>query len=489
MSRRTAPDAAATTSDATTTATPAPTEAPSPADPRWLLPMVAIATVTSTVYLSLHSRTDPDTWWNLRAGQYLLDTGRFVGPEPWVRFTTRPFVLTEWLGDVAGASLYGWLGVPALAWMLGACVLGLVGTMLIAARRLADVVPAVIAVLAGLVVAAGSLSQRPQAISFVFVMVTVIAWWRTASDLRPRWWLVPLTWVWACLHGFWLFGPVVGAAMTVGFLLDHRLDRRGFLRLSGLVGASVLAAGLTPVGPRLLTLPFQVRSAAARWVQEWQPSDTHAAATITALVMISGVVLIWLRRPEPPPWWQIGQLALALVLSLAYARLLSVAACLLVPLLADALQSRHPHPAVVASRGERKLWAGLFVAGAVTTAALAPVFAGEPHGVPVKLSRQVSAIPAGAVVFDDYGMGSWLLWSARQVTPVIDGRIELYDQKYVEDYANALRVGPGWSDFLAHTGATYALVADQSPISTALTDRLHWQTLGRDADFTLMQAP
>lgn len=488
MTRRAGADAPATAPDAMATETPATDDAPSPADPQWLLPSIAIATVTVTVFLSLNSRTDLDTWWNLRAGQYLLDTGHFAGPEPWVRFATRPFVLTEWLGDVAGATLYGLFGLPALAWMLGVCILALVASMLVAARRVADVVPAVIAVLAGLVIAAGSLSQRPQAVSFVFVMITVIAWWRTTSDLRARWWLVPLTWVWACLHGFWLFGPVVGAAMVVGLLLDRRLDRRSLLSLSGLVGASVLAAGLTPVGPRLLTLPFQVHSAAAGLVQEWQPSNTHNPITVMALVVISGIALIWLRRRVAPPWWQVGQLALALVLSLVYARLLSVAACLLVPLLASALQSRHPHGASVARRSERRLWAGLFVAAAIGIAALSPVFAGKPHGVPVHLSSQLSAIPAGSVVFDDYGIGGWLLWSARQVTPVIDSRIELYDPKYVEDYGNVLRVGAGWSDFLTHTGATYALVADQSPISTALTEQLHWRTLGRDAGFVLMQA-
>ncbi|MGV8954548.1 MAG: hypothetical protein ACOH2M_25855 [Cypionkella sp.] len=464
-----------------------PQGATAPPDPRWLLPAVATTTVTLTVFLALHSRTDPDTWWNLRAGQHLLETGRFVGPEPWVKFATRPFVLTEWLGDVLGASFYGWFGLPAIAWMLALCILGLAGSMLFAARRVADVVPAVIATLAGLVVAAGSLSQRPQAVSFVLVMVTVIAWWRTATDLRPRWWLVPLTWVWACLHGFWLFGPVVGAAMVVGLLLDRRLDRQTFMRLTGMVGASILAAGLTPVGPRLLALPFQVHSAAAGMVQEWQPSNTHSPATVMALVMISGVTLIWLRRSGSPPWWQVGQLALALVLSLAYVRLLSVAACLLVPLLANALQSRHPHPARGAPQGERRLWAGLFVAAAIATAALAPVFAGEPHGVPVKLSSQLSAIPAGSVVFNDYLMGSWLLWSTRQITPVIDGRIELYEQKYVEDYVAALSVGPGWSSFLTHTGATYALVADQSPISAAMSEQLHWRVLGRDHGYVLMQ--
>ena len=257
--------------------------------------------------------------------------------------------------------------------MLGVCIRDLVAARLVAARGVADVVPAGIAGLEGLVIAAGSLSQRPQAVSFVFVMITVMAWWRTTSDLRARWWLVPLTWVWACLHGFWLFGPVLGAAMVVGLLLDRRLDRRSLLSLSGVVGASVLAAGLTPVGPRLLTLPFQVHSAPAGLVQEWQPSNTHNPITVMALVVISGIALIWLRRRVAPPWWQVGQLALALVLSLVYARLLSVAACLLVPLLASSLRSHHPHALSVSPPTPPRLCAGLLVPPAIAVPDTSPV--------------------------------------------------------------------------------------------------------------------
>lgn len=48
---------------------------------------------------------------------------------------------------------------------------------------------------------------------------------------------------------------------------------------------------------------------------------------------------------------------------------------------------------------------------------------------------------------------------------------------------------PGWSDFLTHTRAACAVVDAQPPTSTALTDCLHWQPLGRDASFILIQAP
>ncbi len=104
MTRRTAPDPQATPPDAVATGMPAPRETTSPADHRRLLPSVALITGAVTAFMSLNHRSDPDTRWNLRAGQSVLDTGRFVGPEPWVRFAARPFVLTEWPSD-AGFSL------------------------------------------------------------------------------------------------------------------------------------------------------------------------------------------------------------------------------------------------------------------------------------------------------------------------------------------------------------------------------------------------
>ena len=48
--------------------------------------------------------------------------------------------------------------------------------------------------------------MRPQVISYLLVAVTVGAWLRTRDDGRLRWWLVPLAWVWAMLHGMWPIG-------------------------------------------------------------------------------------------------------------------------------------------------------------------------------------------------------------------------------------------------------------------------------------------
>ena len=67
--------------------------------------------------------------------------------------------------------------------------------------------------------------MRPQMLSFLLVAVTAAAWLRTREDGRLRWWLVPLTWVWAMLHGMWPIGIVIGVVAVVGLALDRRAHR------------------------------------------------------------------------------------------------------------------------------------------------------------------------------------------------------------------------------------------------------------------------
>ena len=63
--------------------------------------------------------------------------------------------------------------------------------------------------------------MRPQMLSFLLVAVTIGAWLRTREDGRLRWWLVPMTWVWAMSHGMWPIGIVIGVVAVVGLALDR----------------------------------------------------------------------------------------------------------------------------------------------------------------------------------------------------------------------------------------------------------------------------
>ena len=298
-----------------------------------MIGVLALLALGLTVRVGTRAVGDPDIWWHLKTGQYVLNGGPFSGPDPWVPFATRPFVLTQWLPEVVAQKVYELAGLPGVAWLRCAGMLMLLGALLWACRRVADSVPALMAALAAMLGAGASLTERPQLVSFILLSVTLAAWWRSAEDLRPRWWLIPLTWLWACSHGLWSVGIAVGGVVILGLAIDRRLDRRTALRLMLVPALSLVAAALTPVGPRLLLSPFDVSAAAGPFVQEWQPTSARNPFALITLAMIALVVLTWVRSPSVPPTWQILLAVIAFVATLIMFRTVAIGAVIAAPCL------------------------------------------------------------------------------------------------------------------------------------------------------------
>jgi hypothetical protein len=458
-------------------------------DPRWLAGALSLFAVAATVKLGIRAVNDPDAWWHLKAGAYLLSHWKFNEPDPWVPFSSRPFVLTQWLPEVVAQKAYSLFGLPAVAWLRYAAILALLSALVWAARQAADAVPAIIAAVAGLIGAWGSLTERPQLVSFVLLAIAVGAWWKTARDLRPRWWLVPMTFFWACCHGMWGVGVLTGLAVVAGLALDRRLDRRTGVRLLAVPALSVFAAALTPVGPRLLLTPIEVSSNAAQFVQEWQPTDARYVFATVTLGMIALALLPWIRGTEARPWWQIALAGTAVVCTLAMFRTIAVGSIIAAPLLASALQEQRRHAPTPLSRRGTLMWVGLVTAAAIVAGPIAGAVAQKPSGWPEGLRPQLAAIPARTVVLNEYGFGGWLLWAEPQLTPVIDLRSEIYSIQYIRDYRRTEQVLAGWQDFIHRTRPKYALLYADAPLTVALKEELRWKTVGKDADYVLLKAP
>ena len=50
-----------------------------------------------------------------------------------------------------------------------------------------------------------------------------------------------------------------------------------------------------------------------------------------------------------------------------------------------------------------------------------------------------------------------------------------------------MAAGPAWRGFVQDTGATVALLKDDSPLATALQERAHWQIVGSDAGYLMLR--
>jgi hypothetical protein len=456
--------------------------------PTWIPLSVLGLVMGLCVRISLQPLEDPDTWWHLRAGEYLLQTGHFSGPEPWSSFSAHPWVLHEWLPEVIMSRFAGVFGSHGLAWIFCAGLVLVAVSLFVASRGEASTLAAAAATFGGIVGMSASLSPRPQIVSFALLTLFTGAWLATARDLRPRWWMVPVTWLWASSHGMWFTGPLVGLAVIAGLTFERRVSPRQARRLVVVPLASVVAAAMTPVGPKLLLAPLSV-SGYARFVSEWSaPVITHPASVAT-LGMGLVVAVVWLRSPGRVPWHRIAVLGVGRGWALLYARTVAVGAAMVAPLFAGALQVLLRQPRPTFARAER-----LFVCAAAVVCLLVAAVLPAPSSpsaakFPTALNSKLSALPAGTTVLDEYFLGGWLLWQHPDLDPVIDGRTEVYAISYVERYSAALKAKEGWDGFVRSTHAKVALLETGSPLATALQQRLNWTPDGSSAGYTLLRSP
>jgi|GEM_PF-406888 len=454
----------------------------------WIAPTLATIVVSASVVVGVRPVSDPSPWLHLKIGAFLLDGGRFGLPDPWAPFANKAYLPTEWLPAVLGQEVYRAFGFPGIAWMRCAGILGLLSAVLWTARRSANTSPAMVVALVAIAGAYEGLTERPQLVGLVFLAIAVGAWWRTALDLKPRWWLVPMTWLWACSHGLWSVGIGVGLVIITGLFLDHRLSRSTATRILAIPLLSLAAVGLTPLGPRLLLSPLAVGQNASEFVGEWQSTSARDPFALVTLAMLGLVILSWVRLGRRPPWWQIGLVLTGAVATLATARTIAVGAVIAAPLLAQEIQLYRDRPIVASTRRSRSAWAALILAALVAAAPLSEARAQNLPSVPVRLQPQLSLIPPGTVVFAYGDISGWLYWADPQVRPVLDPRIEVSPAAHVRAFVSAMAAAPGWRQFVDRTGAQYALVLTGSAIATALVERAGWSQIRADAGFVLLRA-
>ncbi|GAB3434460.1 hypothetical protein GCM10027517_02540 [Phycicoccus ginsengisoli] len=463
----------------------------------------ALLTSTATVILlglalvrGLAPFSEPDVWWHLRVGEHVLDTHQLYGRDPWATFMDRPYLATQWLPEAVAAQAYRWAGLGGVLWLRAAAVVLLTVVVYAACRRLGGRLPAVFAASVAVLGASASLNPRPQLVSFVLFAVAVHAWLGTARDLRPRWWLIPLTWLWACSHGLWMFGILLGLVTSACLLASKagRADLRGhLLRLGWLQIGTIAAVGVTPLGPRLLLAPLTVAGNAADVAEEWAATPVTNVFAVVAVGAIVLTAVLWLLRPARRPSWQYAWLALAAALVLAMWRLVPLGAILAAPLLTAALQE--------GMSGVRERITGREVrwlsGGLVATVAAAAVVAAGPQGTAAfvypagmgGVDRALDAVPRGSTVMVDFGVSGWLLWAHPELVPSADLRMESYGHDYLHRYIAAVGGAPGWQSFVDDVDARYALVTRASALGDALVHQGDWRMVASSPGFVLLTAP
>jgi hypothetical protein len=386
---------------------------------------------------------DSDTYWQIAVGQWILDHGSL--PRVDVYSFSMPgdaWISSSWLAQILYAVSYnlaGWTGPIVVAAGAIAATFALLAHIL--ERRIPSIYATLVA-LAAMVLSTPHFLARPH----VLAMPVMVAWAHglmTASEQRqpPSFWLLPLIALWANLHGGFVFGLVLVGAFAIDALWNAEPLQRKPLALRWVAfGLAALAACcFTPYGWESILASRKILDLGEllRLISEWAPADfgKFSAFELTILALIAGALYRGVKLSPPRIALVLGLLHMAL----SHGRNLEIFALLLPIVVLTPLSQQFALQPTRSGRVTFVSAALLAVTLGVSTWVLAAL---QTHSPPTRHSpaAAVEAIKAHNLrrVLNDRAFGGYLIW--RQMPVFIDGRAELYGEKFTMAYYNSLEL-------------------------------------------------
>lgn len=428
---------------------------------------------------------DADTYWQIAVGQWIIDHRAWPHVDVY-SFTKlgAPWFSTSWLAQVLYALSYnaaGWAGPVVAAALPIAMTFGLFVYLL------SQWLPPRQAVLIGLVVvliSMGHFLARPH----VLVLPLTLAWaagLASAADARraPSLLLLPLMVLWANLHGSFVFGIALVAPFALIAMWEGDTDARVSLLIRWfLFGvATLVAACCTPYGWNSILASRNILAlgGAMALIPEWLPANFAEPEffEIAVMVCLGGLLMRGVALSLPRALLVTGLLYMAL----SHSRNFEIFALLAPLVVAKPLAAQWKLAPVTQQPSSRWSFVALiFVTCAVVVAAL---IARPP--VPYSKITPVAAVEALKAqhprrVLNTAGLGGYLI--TQNIPVFIDGRAELYGERFVVDTLNAfaLKDVGGFLSLLNTYDIDATLLTSNTP-AIKLLDRLPgWQRIYAD---------
>jgi hypothetical protein len=457
---------------------------------------------------------DPDFYWHLKTGQYLLETRSIPSVDifSFVKFGSE-WVTHEWMSELFMYSVFKVFGYLGLIVLFSGII---TATFSIAYRRCQQVAPhpyvAGFALILGAAATIPTWGVRPQMFSMLFASIFVMVLGNYCRNVRTRaiWLLVPLTVLWVNMHAGFAMGVAlivltIMSLLTDGLLLPGTSIKKEWPRVRSLcllLAACIGAVCLNPSGARMYSYPFETLTSHAmmQYIQEWKSPDFHEpmfqALALLFLATFSALALSG-KRPRP------GQLLVLVVTALATlrsSRNVPFFALVAIPLLAE-----HSWQWVITQpwgqwltkpeRRETGSAAALKIVLNILLLLITPltvIAIRVGNSVANQQATEAGLYPAAAAdfiakekppqpIFNEYVWGGYLIWRLYPEYRVnMDGRADVYGDALVEEFLAVHDGEPKWREALDRQGIRTVLVKPDVPLASLLREDSAWQKVFED---------
>lgn len=456
---------------------------------------------------------DPDFFWHLLTGEWVLDHGRLPTHELFTYTVSgKPWVDQEYGNEILLALLYR--GGGFLAVSLTYSLITWAGFLAIWRRIALERVPSVITALAlALAAAAGVVvwGPRSQMISFSLTCLTLLWVEAFLRDRNRHLYLLPAIFVvWANFHGGFVYGlAVLGIAalaetLQAIFRGGDGAHRRRALRLWAVLAACALAALVNPHTAKVYAVALYIEFSHAQqtFIAEWQSPNFHSlgAAGLEILLLLT-VVAMAVRRQR---LWDILLTAAAFYLALAAVRHGPIAVAMVVPIVAWSAASLwessrwRDRVALTLKRRSADVMAAatvlllVVVVGTVGVMAdtLSTQTASTDANFPVGAADWLLAHPqVGTRMFNAYDWGGYLIYRFSSPTsdvPPPNRRVFIYGEAtlmgnaLVQQISDVEGAQTDWQSILTRHRVDYVIERTDSALSMALGVDPQWRRVYDD---------
>lgn len=419
-----------------------------------------VAAILFPLLLRSSLLTDGDSYWHLAVGHWILEKGAVPGVDVF-SFTMKgqPWLAHEWLAEVVYAVAHAVGGWGAMVCLAAGTFVGALAILTRYLLRHLEPIYALCLTAAAASMAGQFLLARPHVLAFPVLVYWSVLLVRAVEEGRaPPWGAGLLMVLWANLHGSFPLGLLLafmfGAEALLGAGSAEERWRLGRQWASFLLIVA-LAPLATPHGVAAYAFALEVHRMEFTManIAEWRPPDFHHFQPLELWLLLGAAVT--LSRGLRLPLVRLVLLLLLLHLALKHVRhvaLLGLLAPVLIAASIGAQWTAGRSATVSHARGLDRLFAALAPAASATGVLLAAAYFGAivvlvvrldmirppPQNLPVAAVKTALAATPPGPVFNEYSFGGYLIYAG--VAPFIDGRADLYGDKFVAEYLNATRV-------------------------------------------------
>lgn len=476
--------------------------------------LVTFLTFLAIFAMAARISVDTDTWWHLRAGQWILENQAIprVDSFSYTR-VGEAWIYPGWLVEVPMYLIYKNFGAGGLnIWTAGMVCLTFIflWSALVGGVFLRAFVLIISATSAGVY-----WSARPHLVTLLFAAIFI--WiledcrWRDSVNARRRlWWLPLLMILWVNSHGGFIIGFLLWGVYFIDAIIRWKI---GILTTSNfklllLIGClMIFGMGINPGGMSMLAYPFktvQLRTLQG-YIQEWQSPNFHDLAVqpfAWLIVVTLGIVGASHRRIALTDFLLYG--------GFVYMGLMAGRNIALFSLVAPLVIARHAEPLInelstrlkiqlTISESSSQLnlvinWFILVIFGII-------VFLKIIFVVPVSINQREfnKTLPVAATeylknhkppgrLFNSYNWGGYLLYNLPDYPVFVDGRTDLYNDLIINEWLKVVQAREGWQEILDRWQINLILLEPDQPIISNLV-RTGWKLLLKDGVAVLLQRP